>query len=151
MSYRMQIDAKSKNAGRFVRRVQKELQTALSRSGLRQQQVAERLGVDRSIINRRLSGHANLTLRSIADLAWAMDHHVEFSLKPKTVVVTANEHPKIAAPTYMAPVIMQAAATSQGGRITYRAAQVPELTAPATAVPSRNSVSSNVVHQHESA
>lgn len=88
----MRLDPRSKNAGRLVYRVQKELQDALAESGLRQQQVAERLAVDKSIVNRRFTGRANLTLRSIADLAWAMDHDIVFQLKPKTRVVSANEH-----------------------------------------------------------
>lgn len=148
----MQIDAKSKSAGRFVRRVQKELQAALSRSGLRQQHVAERLGIDRSIINRRLTGQANLTLRSISDLAWAMDHEVVFSLKPKTLVVAGNEHPKVAALTPSYQAIAQAATASSGGRVTFRTVEGPdEIGAPSAAVPSLNSVSSSVVHQYESA
>lgn len=91
-SYRMQIDGRSRKNGRFVRTVQKELQSALSQSGLRQQQVADKLGIHKSIVARRLSGHGNLTLRSIADLAWALDHDIEFRLKPRTVVVSGNEH-----------------------------------------------------------
>jgi plasmid maintenance system antidote protein VapI len=92
MSYRMRIDPRASNSGRFVYRVQGELQKALEQSGLKQQEVADRLGVDRSTVNRRLTGRANLTLRSIADLAWAMEHELHFSLKPKTRVVSQNEH-----------------------------------------------------------
>lgn len=93
MSYQMRVDPRSRNSGRFSLRVQRELQKAVSSSGMRQQQIAEKLGVDRSIINRRLTGRANLTLRSIADIAWATDHDVVISLKPKTVIVKSNEHP----------------------------------------------------------
>ena len=83
MSYQMRNSSRSRNAGRFVSRVQKELQGALGQSGLRQQQIAEKLDADKSTIHRRFSGRANLTLRSIADLAWAMEHEIQFSLKPK--------------------------------------------------------------------
>lgn len=89
----MRIDPRSRNAGRFARKVQKELQKAVVHSGLRQQQIAQMLDVDRSIINRRLTGEANLTLRSIADLAWATNHKIVFALEPRDVaVVGANEH-----------------------------------------------------------
>ena len=46
-----------------------------------QQVLAEKLGVERALINRQLSGEANLSLRSLADLAWAMDMEISFELK----------------------------------------------------------------------
>lgn len=82
MSYQMRTDSRSRKTGRFVSKVQKELQKAIVQSGLRQQQVAEKLGVDRSLINRRLTGASNLTMRSIADFAWALDHDIRFELVP---------------------------------------------------------------------
>nr|WP_246700220.1 helix-turn-helix transcriptional regulator [Rhodopseudomonas sp. WA056] len=51
------------------------------RDGLTQQALAKRLGVNRSVINRQLSGESNLTLRSLADLAWAMDMELSFELR----------------------------------------------------------------------
>lgn len=77
MSYQLKIDAKSLKAARFVARLQKKIQAALIESGMTQQQVAERLGVDRSVINRRLKGKANLTARSIAEFAYAFDKDIE--------------------------------------------------------------------------
>jgi hypothetical protein len=38
--------------------------------------IAKKLRVGRSVINRRLSGHANLTLETIADMLWALDHDI---------------------------------------------------------------------------
>jgi transcriptional regulator with XRE-family HTH domain len=84
----MRTDSRSRKTGRFVSKVQKELQKAVVRSGLRQQQIAEKLGVDRSIVNRRLTGGTNLTLRSIADLAWALDEDIVFEIRPRSDVVT---------------------------------------------------------------
>ncbi len=72
---------------RFVSRLQRSIQNALQLSGMTQQQVAEKLGVDRSVINRRLKGKANLTARSIAEFAYALDKDIIIELvdqhKPK--------------------------------------------------------------------
>ena len=80
MSYQMRNDPRARKAGRFIHRVQKELQNAFVASGMKQQEIAEKLGVNRSVVNKRLLGEANLTLRTIADLAWAMDAEIKFSL-----------------------------------------------------------------------
>lgn len=78
MSYRIKIDPKSRKAARFISLLQKKIQNALAESGKTQQEVAEILGVDRSVINRRLKGGANLTARSIAEFAYAFDKDISF-------------------------------------------------------------------------
>jgi hypothetical protein len=83
MSYQMRNDPRARKAGRFIHRVQKEIQKAFVASGLKQQEIAEKLGVNRSVVNKRLLGEANLTLRTIADLAWAVDADIMFTLVPK--------------------------------------------------------------------
>jgi transcriptional regulator with XRE-family HTH domain len=44
------------------------------RSHITQQQIAEKLGCNRSHVNKILKGETNLTLRTIADFAWAMGY-----------------------------------------------------------------------------
>jgi len=83
MSYRMKIDRKSLNSARFISMLQRKIQDALIASRMTQQQVAEKLEVDRSVINRRLSGKANLTARSIAEFAYAFDKVVTVEFKDK--------------------------------------------------------------------
>jgi transcriptional regulator with XRE-family HTH domain len=71
-------------AGRFIGRVRRELLKAISeekRGGLTQQELARRLETRRSDINRQLSGEAEITLRSLADLAWALDREVMVELR----------------------------------------------------------------------
>ena len=80
MSYRMRNSERSRKAGRFISRVHTEIQTAFVASGLKQRDVAEKLGVDRSAVNKQLAGTTNLTLRSIADLAWALDADLHFAM-----------------------------------------------------------------------
>lgn len=64
---------------RAIGRTQRAVQKALVKSGMSQQQVAEKLGVDRSVINRRLKGSANLTVRSLAEFAYAFDKELQIS------------------------------------------------------------------------
>jgi transcriptional regulator with XRE-family HTH domain len=50
-------------------------------AGLTQQELARRLQNKRSDINRQLSGEDEITLRSLADLAWALDREITFELR----------------------------------------------------------------------
>jgi len=86
MSFQFAIDSRSRKAARFMRRVRTELQKALEeekgKRKITQAELARLLGVDRSVINKQLTGSGNLTLRSIADWAWALDRDIVFSLPP---------------------------------------------------------------------
>ena len=76
MSYRLKIDPKSRKVARFISMLQVKIQKALTESGKTQQEVADILGVDRSVVNRRLKGNSNLTARSIAEFAYAFDKNI---------------------------------------------------------------------------
>ena len=41
------------------------------------------IGVHRSVINRELMGYSNLTLRRVAELAWALGWEIVFSLRKR--------------------------------------------------------------------
>ena len=89
MSYQLRIDKRSLKAAKFISRLQSAIQTALIESGLTQQEVAEKLGVDRSVVNRRLKGKANLTARSIADFAYALERDIRVDfVDPVRIEVT---------------------------------------------------------------
>src|ERR1700753_1301699 len=82
--FRFDIEARSRTAGRFIGRVRRELLKAITEekgAGLRQEELAQRLESRRSHINRQLSGEAEITLRSLADLAWALDREITFELR----------------------------------------------------------------------
>jgi ribosome-binding protein aMBF1 (putative translation factor) len=84
MFFRFDIDARSRSAGRFIGRVRRELLRAITeekRAGLTQQELARRLESQRSNVNRQLSGEAEITLRSLAELAWALDREIAFELR----------------------------------------------------------------------
>jgi predicted XRE-type DNA-binding protein len=42
--------------------------------GVTQSQIAEKVGIDRSAVHRRLSGRSNMTIETIADMVWALGH-----------------------------------------------------------------------------
>jgi hypothetical protein len=42
-----------------------------------QASLAEKLGVNRSVIHRRLTGRANLTLSTLADMVWALGYAIK--------------------------------------------------------------------------
>jgi transcriptional regulator with XRE-family HTH domain len=94
-SFNFDIGGRARSAGRFIGRVRLELLRVLSEkkaeSGISQQALAQRLNVHRSLINRQLSGEANLTLRSLADLAWAMDMEISFELKKPAAEFGQNQ------------------------------------------------------------
>jgi hypothetical protein len=39
--------------------------------------LADKIGVDRSAINRRLTGKVNMTEETIADMVWGLEHDIE--------------------------------------------------------------------------
>ena len=90
------IDARSRAAGRFIGRVRRELLQAMTeekRAGLSQQKLARRLQSQRADINRQLSGEAEITLRSLAELAWALDREISFELRTTETTVGQNVAP----------------------------------------------------------
>ena len=50
-----------------------------------QASLARKLGVGRSVVNRRLRGHTNMTIESLADMAWALGHCIEVEISDPKV------------------------------------------------------------------
>jgi hypothetical protein len=96
MSYQLKVSRRSLKAARLISRLQSAFQKALVESGKTQQQVALELGVDRSVVNRRLKSSANLTARSMSDFAYVLGKDIEIKLidphtpKGSNWVVTAG-------------------------------------------------------------
>jgi ribosome-binding protein aMBF1 (putative translation factor) len=84
-SYCVDIGSRSRKVGRFIARVRSELLKAVeeerSASKLSQQEIAKRLAEKRAVINHQLSGTAPLTLRSVAELSWALGREISFELR----------------------------------------------------------------------
>ncbi len=82
--FRFDIHARSRKAARLMGRVRRELLKAVMEerdAGLTQQELAQRLQAQRATINRQLSGEAEITLRGLADLAWALDREISVELR----------------------------------------------------------------------
>ena len=47
---------------------------------LNQSSLAQRLGVNRSAVHHRLTGETNMTIETIADMIWGLDHDIELKI-----------------------------------------------------------------------
>ena len=47
---------------------------------LNQSSLGDKLGVDRSTIHRRLTGRANMTEETVADMVWGLEHDIEIRI-----------------------------------------------------------------------
>lgn len=61
-----------------------------SKTGFTQAQLANKIGVDKSVVTRRLHGDANMTLRTLADMIWALDHEIEVKIFQPNIVRSIN-------------------------------------------------------------
>ena len=88
------IGGKNRAVGRFIGRVHRELQKAVAEEkqtrGLTQQQRADMLDTEKSVINRQIRG-ANLTLRRLAEFAWALGWEIAFEFRKRPVSQGQNQ------------------------------------------------------------
>lgn len=75
-----------------VRGLQRAYAEARTQFRLNQQKIADRLDVVRSVVNKRLLGRENMTIRTLAELAWAMGYRlrIEFERDPDQVPEAGN-------------------------------------------------------------
>jgi transcriptional regulator with XRE-family HTH domain len=66
---------------RLVLWVSEALARAMAENGLSKADLAEKLGTSRAHITQVLSGSRNMTLRTVADLAWACNQRAEIRLE----------------------------------------------------------------------
>lgn len=66
--------------------VSEAIHDALEREGMTQKQLADSLGCTPSFVSQVLAGDQNLTLRTLADIAHAMDFSVQFQFKKDIAV-----------------------------------------------------------------
>lgn len=115
MSYQMRLDPRSRVAGRFIGAAHDELRAAFERSGKTQQEVADLLGVDKAVINRRLKGTENLTLRTLAEMAWAINHDVRVVMVRRKSGAHRNEKDRWLDPALVIPPGSAAPVTTSQG------------------------------------
>ncbi|MGJ3263754.1 MAG: helix-turn-helix transcriptional regulator [Salinarimonas sp.] len=98
-SFRLPLHPRKRAGSRFFGRVVEELQRVLADErkarGLTQQQVATLLEVNRSVVNRRVLGRDNLTVRTLAETAWALGYepHLEFRKAGSAPGANVNAQP----------------------------------------------------------
>jgi len=85
MSFKLKISSKDRATGRFMSRVHRALAKVVAETklekGLTQQQIADAMGVDKSVVSRILNGESNLTLKTIGDITWALGIKPEVTFK----------------------------------------------------------------------
>jgi hypothetical protein len=82
------IGGKSRTVARFMGRVRREVQKAVEHEKksrkLTQQNIADMLETNKSVINREILG-GNLTLRRLGELAWALGWEIVFEFRKPLV------------------------------------------------------------------
>jgi transcriptional regulator with XRE-family HTH domain len=64
-------------AGQIESQLREAYQRRFDAGELNQSTLASKLGVGRSVIHRRLNGQTNMTIETIAEMAWALDLDVD--------------------------------------------------------------------------
>lgn len=84
----LSIDKRRRTYVRLIGQIRRALNEALGqefeRRGLTKTKVALLLGWSKSFVTRKLAGTSNMTLETLADLAFALDRIVEIRLIPRT-------------------------------------------------------------------
>ncbi len=81
MSYQIAIPKNRKAAARFIGKVRRRLQEMLAdEPEISRTEIADVIGVHRSVITRQLNGHADMSLGRVAEIAWAAGYRPTFDL-----------------------------------------------------------------------
>jgi HTH domain len=96
-SFEFDIGEQARIGARFIAHVRDEIQRALfsekDARRITQQQIAEKLGTSRAVINRQVMGLENMTLRRVAEILWAIGWEPHF--EARKIPVGENQHPPI--------------------------------------------------------
>ncbi len=83
MSFQIAIPQSRRAAARFVGKVRRTIVEALADSSdIKRTDIADAIGVHRSVITRQLNGRKDISLSRVAELAWAMGLEPVLVLKP---------------------------------------------------------------------
>ena len=94
MSSRLSLDKRRRTYVRMIGEIQHELQNAFAQEAekrkITRKDIADILGKDKSFVTRKFSGSTNMTLETLADLAFALDRRVKISLATCSAAAGAN-------------------------------------------------------------
>ncbi len=79
-SFNLKIDPRRQKFVRGVSDAHVAIERAISEEGLTRSAIAELLGVNKAVVTRALNGTSNITLKTITDLAWALDREFVIDL-----------------------------------------------------------------------
>lgn len=80
MSFLFETDPKETAAADLIAEVGRKLQQVSVSQGITQSEIADKLAINRSQVNRSLSGFNNMTLRTLAELALALNGRVKIDI-----------------------------------------------------------------------
>ncbi|WP_354669149.1 helix-turn-helix transcriptional regulator [Rhizobium sp. S163] len=85
MSFRFDVGARARSASRLIGNIRSDIIAAVVRhrtaENVSQQRLAESIGISRADLNSYLSGQKDLTLRSLADIAFALNKEIVVELR----------------------------------------------------------------------
>jgi hypothetical protein len=83
-SFRTKINARRQMFLLLAGEIERQLREAYDRKfragEANQSSLADKLGIDRSAVNRRLTGRVNMTTETIADMVWALDQSISVKI-----------------------------------------------------------------------
>lgn len=96
-SSRLRVSKRRRTFSRFLGKVQHALNQALveehEKRGLTRAEIARILETDKGFVTKKLAGTSNMTIETLADLAFAMDRDITIALPPRTVAIGSNFKP----------------------------------------------------------
>jgi ribosome-binding protein aMBF1 (putative translation factor) len=94
MSFSIKSNPRRRSYVRLVGEIQRALNGALQEEnqarGLTRKMIADLLGKNKSVITRKFAGSSNMTLETLADLAYALDRPVKVSLPSRHSPASSN-------------------------------------------------------------
>ncbi|WP_324695455.1 helix-turn-helix transcriptional regulator [Novosphingobium sp. RL4] len=95
-SFRRQTDNRRSIYLNLVGSIEGQIRQAYAKrhdaDGTTQKDLADKLGVGKSVINRRLNGQSNMTVETLADMAWGLGHCVSVNIFDPTESPTNSFH-----------------------------------------------------------
>ncbi|HTE42430.1 MAG TPA: hypothetical protein VK629_16530 [Steroidobacteraceae bacterium] len=92
----MSLGARRRTYVRLIGEIRHALNNALQEEFQRRQLtstgMADILEKDKSFVSRKLNGTSNMTLETLADLAFALDRVIKIQLVPRTPPAGSNSH-----------------------------------------------------------
>jgi len=112
MSFSLNTTPRRRSYVRLIGEIQRALNSALeeenAKRGLTRTMIADILGKNKSVITRKFAGSGNMTLETLADLAYALNRPVKVSLPSRDTAPMSN-HP---VQPRMQPSVLQTNASS---------------------------------------